>query len=200
MKAAFLKCAVDLYGVAGDVPRILAACASASLETGAPIMVHTNAKLQTGLPGARRADPSSASTRRDIVIAHAGDSDDLAYLRAIADTGASLGYDRFNMDFYASDSTRLSTLTSLLARGLRRSRAPRARRVVVLRRLPSATRCSLTRCSTTCTSRRTILPALLAAGVTQAQIDQMLIDNPRRFLGANQRRAPPADAGAVCWR
>jgi predicted metal-dependent phosphotriesterase family hydrolase len=27
-----------------------------------------------------------------------------------------------------------------------------------------------------------VLPALLAGGVTQAQIDQMLIDNPRRFF------------------
>jgi predicted metal-dependent phosphotriesterase family hydrolase len=28
----------------------------------------------------------------------------------------------------------------------------------------------------------TILPALLEAGVTQAQIDQMLLENPRRFF------------------
>ena len=133
VKAAFLKCAVDLHGITGDVPRILSACATASLETGAPIMVHTNAKLQTGLPALAELTRLGV-TPASIVIAHAGDSDDLAYLRAIADTGASLGYDRFNMDFYAPDSTRLSTLSSLLARGLRRSRAPRARRVGVLRR------------------------------------------------------------------
>ena len=27
-----------------------------------------------------------------------------------------------------------------------------------------------------------IVPALLAAGVTQAQIDEMLVENPRRFF------------------
>ena len=27
-----------------------------------------------------------------------------------------------------------------------------------------------------------MIPALLAAGVTQAQIDVMLVDNPRRYL------------------
>ena len=27
-----------------------------------------------------------------------------------------------------------------------------------------------------------IVPALLAAGVTQAQIDEMFVDNPRRFF------------------
>ena len=29
---------------------------------------------------------------------------------------------------------------------------------------------------------RTILPALLEAGVTQEQIDEMLVGNPRRFF------------------
>jgi phosphotriesterase-related protein len=28
-----------------------------------------------------------------------------------------------------------------------------------------------------------IVPALLAAGVTQAQIDEMFVENPRRFFG-----------------
>ncbi|MER5908096.1 hypothetical protein ABT150_50215 [Streptomyces mirabilis] len=28
-----------------------------------------------------------------------------------------------------------------------------------------------------------VLPALLQAGVTQAQLDTMLVDNPRRYFG-----------------
>jgi phosphotriesterase-related protein len=31
---------------------------------------------------------------------------------------------------------------------------------------------------------RDVIPALLVAGVSEAQIDVMLIDNPRRFLGS----------------
>ena len=50
VKAAFLKCAVEEHGLVGDVPRILAAVAAASIETGAPVMVHTNAAARTGLP------------------------------------------------------------------------------------------------------------------------------------------------------
>ncbi|HEY6523541.1 MAG TPA: hypothetical protein VIY10_07220, partial [Solirubrobacteraceae bacterium] len=49
VRAGFLKCAVEHYGLAGDVPRILAAIAAASNETGAPVMVHTNAEHRTGL-------------------------------------------------------------------------------------------------------------------------------------------------------
>ena len=49
VKAAFLKCAVEKHGLIGDVTRILDAIAAASLETGAPVMVHTNASAKTGL-------------------------------------------------------------------------------------------------------------------------------------------------------
>ena len=42
-----LKCAVEQHGVVGDVPRILDAIAAAAIETGAPVMVHTNARAAT---------------------------------------------------------------------------------------------------------------------------------------------------------
>src|SRR5262245_32863541 len=48
IKAAFLKCAVERFGLVGHVPKILAAVALASNETGAPVMVHTNAAARTG--------------------------------------------------------------------------------------------------------------------------------------------------------
>jgi phosphotriesterase-related protein len=49
VRATPLQCVVDEYGLVGDVPAILAAIAAASLETGAPIMVHTNAEARNGL-------------------------------------------------------------------------------------------------------------------------------------------------------
>ena len=52
VKAAFLKCAVEHHGIVGDVPRILACIAAAQLETGVPVMVHTNAEAKSGLLGA----------------------------------------------------------------------------------------------------------------------------------------------------
>ena len=70
-----------------------------------------------------------------IVIAHAGDSNDLGYLRELADTGASLGCDRFGLEIFNPDASRLTTLAALAERG-----------------------------------------------VTQEQIDQTLIGNPRRFF------------------
>ena len=181
VKAAFLKCAVEKDGLIGDVPRVLAAIAAAAVETGAPVMVHTNAPARTGLLALETLTSAGVDPRR-IVIAHAGDSNDLDYLRAIADTGASLGCDRFNIEHFNPDANRIETLVALVAEGYSGPRASRSRRGVLLR-LWSATRGSPTSIPTTCTSRRTIVPALLAAGVTQAQIDEMLVENPRRFFG-----------------
>src|SRR4249919_1311145 len=102
VKASFLKCAVERHGMVGDIPRIFAAVSAAAVETGVPVMVHTNAQAQTGLPALETLVDAGVEPSR-IVIAHAGDSNDLAYLRAIADTGAWLGCDRFSIEHFNPD-------------------------------------------------------------------------------------------------
>ena len=116
VKAAFLKCAVEQHGLIGDVPRILAAVAAAGIETGAPVMVHTNATARTGLLALQALTDAGVEPAR-IVIAHAGDSNDLGYLRAIADTGASLGCDRFSIAHFNPEPNRIETLVALVAAG-----------------------------------------------------------------------------------
>ena len=98
VKAAFLKCAVEAHGMIGDVPRVFAMVAAAAVETGAPVMVHTSAPAKTGLVALETLTAAGVDPKR-IVIAHAGDSNDLDYLRALIDAGAWLGFDRFFYDF-----------------------------------------------------------------------------------------------------
>jgi phosphotriesterase-related protein len=182
VRAAFLKCAVEEHGLVGDIPRILALIAAAAVETGVPVMVHTNAPARTGLPALDALTKAGVDPRR-IVIAHAGDSNDLDYLRAIADTGASLGCDRFNIEHFNPDANRIETLAALAAEGY-------ADRIhlghdaacfydFMQHNPPFAhERPDYLHISTR------ILPALLEAGVTQEQIDEMLVANPQRFFAA----------------
>jgi phosphotriesterase-related protein len=180
VKAAFLKCAVEQHGIIGDIPRILSAIAATSVETGAPVMVHTNAPARTGLLALEALTNAGVDPRR-IVIAHAGDSNDLDYLRAIADTGASLGCDRFSVEHFNPDANRVETLAAVVAGGYTSSvhlghdaacfydfmfQNP-----FFANEKPDYLHIS-----------HAILPALLAAGVTQQQIDEMLVDNPRRYF------------------
>jgi phosphotriesterase-related protein len=182
VKAAFLKCAVERHGIVGDVPRILAAVAAAAIETGVPVMVHTNAAAKTGVLALDALTELGVEPGR-IVIAHAGDSNDLDYLRAIAETGAALGFDRFNIPHFNPDENRIETLVALVAAGY-------ADRV----HLGHDAACFYDfmvgdpnfadeRPDYLHISKR-ILPALLEAGVTQDQIDQMMVENPVRFFAA----------------
>ncbi len=116
VKAGFLKCAVEHHGLVGDVPRILGVIAGAAKQTGVPVMVHTNAEAQSGLPALKALTDAGVEPRR-IVIAHAGDSNDLDYLRAIADTGAWLGFDRFGIDHFNPTPDRVRTLAALVEQG-----------------------------------------------------------------------------------
>jgi phosphotriesterase-related protein len=180
VKAAFLKCAVEHHGIVGDVPRVLANVAAASVETGAPIMVHTNAPAKTGLL-ALDALTSAGVAPQKIVIAHAGDSNDMDYLREIADTGAWLGLDRFNIPHFNPDENRIETLLALLEAGyvdqLHLGHDAAVFYDFMYENPPFAEERP-----TYLHIGEKILPALRERGVTDKQIDTMLIDNPRRFF------------------
>jgi phosphotriesterase-related protein len=180
VKAAFLKCAVEAHGMIGDIPRLFSLVAAAAVETGAPVMVHTSAPARTGLVALETLTAAGVDPKR-IVIAHAGDSNDLGYLRAIADTGASLGCDRFSIAHFNPDSNRVETLAALVAEGYAGSVHLghdaacfydfMVQNPFFADETPDYLHISAK-----------IVPALLAAGVTQAQIDEMFVDNPRRFF------------------
>jgi phosphotriesterase-related protein len=180
VKAAFLKCAVEQHGLIGDVPRILSLIAAAAIEAGAPIMVHTNAVAQTGLL-ALDALTLAGVDPTQIVIAHAGDSNDLEYLRAIADTGASLGCDRFSIEHFNPEAKRIETLAALVAAGYTHS-VHLGHDAACFYDFMYENPFFADEHPDYLHISHNVIPALLAAGVTQGQVDQMLIDNPRRFF------------------
>ena len=180
VKAAFIKCAVERHGIIGDIPKILAAVSTAAIETGVPVMVHTNAAAGTGLPALEALTDAGVEPSR-IVIAHAGDSNDLAYLRAIADTGAWLGCDRFNIEHFNPDAQRIETLVKLLAEGYGDRVHLSHDAACFIDFMVGDPAFANERPDYLHISTK-ILPALRSAGVTDDQIDAMMIANPRRFF------------------
>ena len=187
IRAAFLKCAVERHGIVGDVPRILEAVAAAAVETGAPVMVHTNAVVQTGLPALEALTGWGVDPTR-IIIAHAGDSNDLAYLRAIGDSGAVLGFDRFNIPHFNPDVRRIETLAALAAEGYA-DRVHLGHDAACFYDFMTGDPNFANENPDYLHISTTILPALLEAGVTQEQIDQMLIANPRDLFARGSAAA-----------
>jgi phosphotriesterase-related protein len=182
VKAAFLKCAVEAHGIIGDVPKVLEAIAAAAVRTGAPVMVHTNARARTGLLALEALTGLGVDPAR-IVIAHCGDSNDLGYLREIASAGAWLGCDRFGIEHFNPLPDRIRTLTALIAEGYV-DRIHLGHDAACFFDFMVGDPFFADEQPDYLLISSQVLPALRDAGVTNDQIDQMLLENPRRFLDA----------------
>jgi len=182
VRAAVIKVATDVDGVTPNIERVLRAAARAHLETGVPITTHTTAALRNGLDQQRIFAEEGVDLSR-VIIGHSGDTDDLGYLRELMDRGSTIGADRFGMHLpgFARVEQRVDTVAKLCALGY-------ADRIVLSHdytnhmdwfaagTAPFPPEWKQTYISDV------VLPALRAEGVTDAQIDQMLVENPRRIL------------------
>jgi phosphotriesterase-related protein len=161
VKAAFLKCAVERHGLVGDVPRIIEAIAMAAKET--------DALTRHGVDPAR------------IVIAHMGDSNDLHYLKRVADAGAWLGCDRFGIEHFNPLADRIRTLVALIGEGYAGQIHLSHDAACFMDFFVGNPFFANEKPDYLLLSNQ-VLPALLDAGVTQEQIDQMMVGNPVRFF------------------
>ena len=181
VKAGVIKCATDKPGLTPDVERVLRACAQAHRETGCPITTHTHAETKRGLDQQRIFSEEGVDLTR-VVIGHCGDTQDLDYLQRLIDAGSILGMDRFGIDGYLTTEQRVEVVAELCRRG-------HADQLVLshdascyidwiegevpLAPLPNWHYLHIS---------EDVIPALLDAGVTDAQIETMLVDTPKRFL------------------
>lgn len=192
VKAAFLKCCMETPELTPGVERIARAVARTHVETGAPIMVHTSGPYQTGRVAVRIFSEEGVDLTK-VTIGHAGDSNDLDYLTELADTGVLLGMDRFGLDVFNPGPERVKTIAIMAARGYAVSMV-----------LAHDANCFIDYWGGAHDAARPValpnwhyehisddvLPALLASGVTQAQIDTMMTENPVRYF-------TPASGGAA---
>jgi len=161
---------------------VFAAAAAASLATGTPIMTHTD-----GVLGDQQVEElRAAGVAPDrVIVGHCCCSGDEDYHARIAATGAWLGFDRFGLDILFPDSRRIECLLALW-------RAGRIGQLIVSHdsvwcfrggSLPAAAVEAVERTSHPLHFQRTIAPALREAGMSAAELDTLLVDNPRRYFG-----------------
>lgn len=177
VKAGFLKCAVHEAGLVPGVERVLRNVCAAHRATGAPVMVHTHAGTRNGLE-VRRVLSEEGVPPSSVVLAHCGGATDLDYLAGLADEGFFLGMDQFGL--YAPDAAdRVQLVVTMTERGysesmmLSHDAASYIDWVDPSVRIPDWHYLHI---------QRDVLPQLDDAGVTEDQIDEMLIGNPRRWL------------------
>lgn len=183
IRAGIIKVATGVGAMTEYERTVLVAAACASVETGAPITTHTDQGslgdqqlailTENGVPAHR------------IIIGHSCGTDDHDYHMGLARAGSYLGFDRFGIDLIYPDEKRVASLVKLIKAGA-------GDRIVVSHDsvwcwrgepFPPEMFANLPNdpFDPTHFSRR-IIPRLRDAGVTEEQIDGLLIENPRRFF------------------
>lgn len=182
IRAGILKVATDEPGVTEANERALRAVARAHRQTGVPISTHTNAHKRMGLEQQRVFRDEGVDLGR-VVIGHSGDSTDTDYLEELIGNGSYIGMDRFGLEGgeLPTVEQRIETVATMCAKGY-------ANRMVLSHDVgcifdfaPQQLLDMLPRWNLN-TIVDAVIPALRQRGVTQAQIDQMTIGNPRAIF------------------
>ncbi len=191
IRAAFIKCAADEPGVNERIEKVHRAAARASLQTGVPIMAHSRPASGTG---PRQVDIflEEGVAPEKIQIAHTGDTDDLDYIQQLLDKGVYIGLDRYGIDLFLPTPKRNATTLELLKRGhvermflSQDFDVPIANGLdwyppEVIEQLQAAG--AANDWSMTFLFEQ-VIPTLKDGGMTEEQLETMMIENPKRWLG-----------------
>jgi phosphotriesterase-related protein len=181
VKAGMLKVMTAPTGITEDVARVMTAAAIAHERTGVPITTHSDPRSRNGLEQQAYLQKRGVSLER-VIVGHSGDSDDLDYLCRLMDAGSTIGLDRFGMDHVLPDERRVRTVLDLLERGygdrmiLSHDAAFFSHVTPPSWRAREAPRWHMENIP------RRILPMLREGGASEAQLEQLLVGNPRRLL------------------
>ena len=186
IKAGIIKVATGHGEISDYDMSILQAAAKASVETGAPITTHT----EEGLGGEIQQQilTEAGVPAHKIIIGHTCGNDDHEHHLKLLNNGTYIGFDRFGITPEFPDERRVAALLRLLEKN-------KENRIVIGQDscwcsagglIPAEVWAGLDHdvVFNPVHFHDHIIPQLLKGGATQAQIDAMLVDNPRRyFLG-----------------
>jgi phosphotriesterase-related protein len=181
VKAAILKCATDEPGVTPGVERVLRAVAAAHRRTGVPISSHTHANTRRGLEQQRIFTEEGVDLTR-VVIGHSGDTTDIAYLKELIAVGSYIGMDRFGIDVLLPFEDRVNTVAKLCELGHADKMVLSHDAACFNDWLPEAALPVMTPNWHFLHIHNDVIPALKQRGVTNEQIQTMLVDNPRKIF------------------
>jgi phosphotriesterase-related protein len=190
VKPAFIKCATGVLKNEQGRPHItpyeemcLRAAARASKATGAPITTHTDEAMLGLEQLAIFAEEGVAP--QHVIVGHTGDTSNLAYHASIMDKGAYVGCDRFGLEMILSDRLRLATVIGLCGVGYEKQIVLSHDSVGCFKGRAMALSAALQPLIANWQPThlfKNLIPRMKEAGVSDAKIKTMLVDNPRRWF------------------
>jgi phosphotriesterase-related protein len=192
IKAGAIKIATGAPSVTDYERKLVTAAARAAKITGAPLISHT----QNACCGHDQIDivTGEGVPAEQLLVGHSDGTDDHAYHRSLAERGAYVGFDRFGISLFQPDEVRIANVLKLAAAGhLERilvshdsivcwlgRPVPYAKSFEeLLRMLPDWRSTHIF---------RKIVPALRERGMSERDVETILVDNPRRLFSAGLAR------------
>ncbi|MFB4165757.1 phosphotriesterase [Alteribacillus sp. JSM 102045] len=177
------------------------AAAKVQKETDISIITHT----QEGTMGPEQAEllVSEGADPSKILIGHMDGNTDIKYHKRTLDTGVFVGFDRFGIQGFVGapmDSDRVAVLTGLLRSGYTNQLMISHDKVNVwLGKAPEWPEelQNLTKDWHTTHIFENIIPALKKGGVTDDQINTILVNNPRRIFGGKVEKSEGSKVDSI---
>lgn len=160
---------------------VFRAAAMASLATGTPITTHSEGVLGDEQLALLKSEGVPASR---VIIGHCCGSEDHDYHMRIVNGGGFVGIDRFGIQRPLSDESRIASILKLKEKGALGSLIVSHDSVCCWlgAMLPTAIADYMREFANPMRFSRVIAPMLESAGVTAAEIETLLVDNPRRYF------------------
>jgi phosphotriesterase-related protein len=186
VRAGIIKVATGPGRMSDYERSVFEAAAKASAATGAPITTHTDQGSVGDVQQKLLVEHGVPAHR--IVIGHSCGTSDTAYHLGIARGGSYLGFDRFGLDMLHPDAERIAALARLIDQGA-------GDRVVVShdsvwcwrgQPVPPQILVAMGQVWNPSHFSLRIAPRLKEAGVEDAAIERLLVDNPRAFFAGEK--------------
>jgi phosphotriesterase-related protein len=145
--------------------------------------VHSHAGTRRGLEimdvlDEEEVDPST------VQIAHTGDTDDLDYIEELLSRGPFIGMDRYGTVIYLDDEKRNETVIALLERGHAGRMFLSTDACADFDWFPRELLDEMAPKWKSSYIMDSIVPQLKEAGMTDEQLEEVLVENPKRWLGS----------------
>jgi phosphotriesterase-related protein len=185
IRPGLLKIATGDGVVSAYERKMLTAAARVAKRTGLPLLSHT----ENCSCGQEQIDivTGEGVAHHRLLVGHSCGRDDHDYQAALARRGAYVGFDRFGIEIFNSDASRMKNVKQMIDAGLRDH-------VLVSQDTvncwlggipgvgsPAAVKDILPNWNLTHLFER-IFPALKAMGVSDADLEHIVTDNPRRYF------------------
>jgi phosphotriesterase-related protein len=190
IRAGLVKVATGRGTISEYEKKLLVAGGRAAAAVGCPVITHTD-QASLGLEQIALLTAQGVPAHR-ILVGHSDGRDDHDYHRALADRGAYVGFDRFGIEVLISDDKRIESVGKMVDAGYARSlclshdatcAAWLGRPVFAGHYVTTAEAIAASMPSWESTHLfKRILPRLRERGVTEADLQTILVDNPRRYF------------------